>query len=263
MPELPDYERPPVVEVVAAVQFLPLPQFGMREAVAVSRAFDGWDVVDVPPALDPIVEYPAGNVASPALRFGLGQPPVRAILASEGERFLAQVQQDRIAAHERKVDQPPSFQNVKPALRDVATRVSEGLGRAVLEEPHGPEVVEVIYENRIPAGEGWNDFSEAHRVLRVFSQEAGAPPYERFEQARVELAYDLRDADDFAGRLRVVSDPQIGPDQERWLHLRLISRRMVHHRDVDSVLEQCHADIVRGFTAVTTERMHEIWGRLR
>ncbi len=160
MPELPDYERPPVVEVVAAVQFLPLPQFGMREAVAVSRAFEGWDIVDVPPALEPIVEYPAGNVSSPALRFGLGHPPVRVIFASEGERWLAQVQQDRIAAHERRVDQPPSFQNVKPELHKVAARASEGLGRGVLQRPHGPEVVEVIYENRIPGDEGWNDFNE-------------------------------------------------------------------------------------------------------
>jgi hypothetical protein len=47
MPELPDYERPPAVEVVAAVQFLPLPQFGMREARRglISRALHGWHVV--------------------------------------------------------------------------------------------------------------------------------------------------------------------------------------------------------------------------
>ena len=64
MPEkLPDYKSPPVVEVIGAVQFDPLPQFGIAEAVAVARAFDDYSVVDVPPALPPIVEARPGEPA--------------------------------------------------------------------------------------------------------------------------------------------------------------------------------------------------------
>lgn len=195
MPELPDYKRPPVVEVVVAVQFLPLPQFGMREAVAVSRAFEGWDVVDVPPALEPIVEYPAGNVSSPALRFGLGHPPVRAIFASEGERWLAQVQQDRIAAHERRVDQPPSFQNVKPELHKVAARASEGWAVVCSNGHTALRLLRSSTRIAFQSARVGTTSTRSHQVLRVFSQEAGEPPFERFEQARVELAYELRDAD--------------------------------------------------------------------
>lgn len=39
----------PGVEVLIGVQFVPLPQFGMREAVTVSRAFKDRDVMDVVP----------------------------------------------------------------------------------------------------------------------------------------------------------------------------------------------------------------------
>jgi hypothetical protein len=40
---LPDFERPPVVEVVAAVQFVPIARFGMREATLAALAFEGWE----------------------------------------------------------------------------------------------------------------------------------------------------------------------------------------------------------------------------
>jgi len=261
MTDLPDYERPPVVEVAVAVQFVPLPQFGMREAVAVSRAFEGWDVVDVLPALEPMVEPPPGHVVAPELRFGLGNPPVRVILSSEGSHWVAQVQQDRVAAHERKIAERPSFGNVSPQLASVAARAARALDTPLLDEPHRPEMVEVVYENEILAGEGWRDLSEMDQVLRVFSDAAGAEPYEAFEQAQIGFAYSLIEDDRFLGRLRVIADPQADPSGSQSIHLRLISRRIVDNHDLDSVLEQCHADIVLGFTAVTTERMHEIWGR--
>src|SRR4051812_16865967 len=95
---LPDFKDPPVTEVVAAVQFVPLAQFGMPEVISVARAFEGWTIVDVPPAIPPIVESPPNQAAHQGINFTLGPPPLRVIL-SQGDRWLAQVQQDRIAAH--------------------------------------------------------------------------------------------------------------------------------------------------------------------
>lgn len=167
--ELPGYERPPVTEVVAAVQFVPVPQFGMCEAVAVSRAFEDWEVADVLPALEPMVEAPAGHLSGPTLTLGLGTPPVRVVLRSEGERWMAQVQQDRIAAHERKKAKRPSFANVAPKLDEVKTLASRGLDQDLLTDPNRAEMVEVIYENPIAAGEGWEGFPQVSQVLRAFS----------------------------------------------------------------------------------------------
>lgn len=261
--ELPEYERPPVVEVVASVQFVPVPQFGMREAVSVSRAFDGWEVIDVPPALEPIVEAPSGHLVAPTLRFGLGNPPVRLLLGTEDGRWIAQIQQDRVAAHERKLTKRPSFANAAPQLRKVSARAAKALDRTLLEGEHRAEIVEVVYENQIPAGEGWTSFSQLNRVLRVVARTAGDPPYRTFEQAQVAFAYELVEDGEFLGRLRVIANPQVEPDGARSIHLRLIGRRVVGDRELDSVLAQCHADVVQGFTAVTTERMHKIWGRFR
>ncbi len=263
MADLPDYERPPVTEVVVAVQFIPVPQFGMREAVAVSRAFDGWEMVDVQPALEPIIEPPPGQLATSALRFGLGMPPVRVILSSESERWLAQVQQDRLVVHERRLGERPTFAHVAEKVHEVAARAGRGLGKALLAPPNAPELVEVIYDNTIAAGEGWAEFSELHRVLHIVNARGGVAPYGRVEQLQIGFSYALTDREGFVGRLRVVAEPRVAADGSRSIHLQLISRRIVHNHDLDSVLEQSHVDIVNGFTAVTTERMHEIWGRFR
>jgi hypothetical protein len=261
--DLPDYERPPVVEIAAAVQFAPLAHFGMREALAVARSFEGWELLDVAPALDPILEAPLGQLVAPSVRIAIGIPPPRVLLGTEAGRWLTQLQQDRLVAHERKAGVRPSFVNVAPRVREVARHAGNGLDVPLLREPHAPELVELIYENLIPRGEGWSDPGEMHRVLRVFGEEAGAPPFASFEQAQISFSYELLEGGEFNGRLHVLAQPQLGPDGGGALHLRLISRRTVGDQEFDRVLEQCHADIVHAFTAVTTERMHEIWGRIR
>lgn len=263
MTPLPDYERPPVTEVVASIQFLPIPNFGMGEAVAVAREFPEWEVVDVLPALEPIVETGPGHVASQGLRFGFGSPPVRLLLSSDHGRWLAQVQQDRIAAHERILESRPSFRNVAPKLKEVAQKASKALDRELLDEPYRPELVEVIYENRIVSGSGWNGLSDIASVVRILNTDAGQGWYATPEQSQIAFSYALLDGEDFKGRLRVIVEPGIQPDGTPSLQLRLISRRIVHDDAVDDVLEACHADIVNGFTAVTTEKMHDVWGRYR
>jgi len=169
MPEkLPDYKSPPVVEVIGAVQFDPLPQFGIAEAVAVARSFDDYSVVDVPPALPPIVEARPGEPARQSFRLDLGSQPVRLLLASDDGRWVVQLQQDRIAVHERRVKKRPSFKHVRPQLRKVATQASAALGRELLgKQRHSAELVELIYDNRITAGKGWDKAADLHKVLRV------------------------------------------------------------------------------------------------
>ena len=99
--ELPDFHDPPVVEIVAAAQFAPLPRFGMPEIVAVARAFDDRQIIDAPPALDPIVEPPPGTIGPQGFRLSLGSPPQQLVPESDVGRWVAQMQHDRLAVHER------------------------------------------------------------------------------------------------------------------------------------------------------------------
>lgn len=74
--------------------------------------------------------------------------------------------------HERRVKKRPSFKHVRPQLLKVATQASAALGRELLgKQRHSAELVELIYDNRITAGKGWDKAADLHKVLRVV-----APP---------------------------------------------------------------------------------------
>jgi len=259
---LPDYRSPPVVEIIAAVQFVPLPQFGMAEAVTAARAFNDYSVVDVPPALPPIVEVRPGEPARQSFRLDLGSPPVRLILVSRDERWLVQLQQDRIAVHERYSRGRPSFKHVRPRLSRVAKQASAALGRELLGgDSHAPELVELIYENRIPAGANLETPADMHKLLRVLAPPASTADVP-IEQVSIAFSSLLGSADDFAGRLHVRADPQVDLQTgEGTIHLQLISHRYSRGRALNPVLNDCHRDIVEGFTAVTTPEMHKVWER--
>ena len=261
--QLPDYHDPPVVEIVAAVQFVPLPRFGMPEIIALARSFDGWQIFDAPPALDPIIEAEPGTGASMSFRLGLGQPPQRLILASDDGRWLAQVQQDRIAVHERRVEERPSFSRVRPKLTEITATVSAALGVDVLTTPHAPELVELTYANRVEAGDGWTDFTQLDRVLRIVAAFPAGAPFESAERTSVSMSSKLLEAETFVGRLHISAEPASDETGQLHLQLGLISRRYIRGNDLGDTLDACHRDIVKGFTAVTTDDMHKIWGRFR
>lgn len=248
--------------VVAAVQFRPLPQFRMAEVVAVARAFDEWRVVDVPHALSPIVETQPGEPARQTFNLGIGSPPPRLVLEKDDGRWLTQLQQDRLAVHEQRRGERPSFRHVRPALEDVTTVASGALGRKLLAGDHASELVEVIYENHIAARDGgWSSFADLHRVLRILREAPGTPPYDQIEEIQLAFSELLRHEGRFMGRLRVHANPALDETGGPMLHLRLNSRRFVREGELWETLEACHTDIVQGFTAVTTEEMHTIWGR--
>lgn len=260
---LPDYERPPVSEIGAAVQFLPLAAFGMAEVVSVAREFAEWRILDAAQAIPPIVEPPPGRPLTETISFGFGTPPLRLMMASEDERRVVQLQQDRVALHERRTAERPSFRNVIPKFREAVSTAERGLGRRLLAEEHSPELVELTYVNPVMAGEGWSSFDELDKVLRVVAGPAGTPPFEKVEQLTVAFSSVLDRQGDFAGRLRVQGSPRVAEDGATGLDLRLISRRYVSGYAAEDVLRECHRDVVRGFTAVTTPAMHAIWGRSR
>jgi uncharacterized protein (TIGR04255 family) len=261
---LPDYKHPPVTEITAAVQFRPLPFFGIREVVEVVRALDGWEVDDLPPAIPPMAEPPAGNAEQQSLNVGFGSPPLRIVLSSGEGRWAGQVQQDRLAIHERKLDERPSFRNVEPMLARFVKSVGEAVHRPLLVEPHRPDIVEVIYENRIASRDGgWSDFSELSRVLRGLQPDIGMGSYREVEGLTLAFSYVLTEDTEMVGRLRVIGEPQRDADGAPVFALRLVGRRFVQGKSVKDVLEMCHVDIVRGFTSITTEHMHEVWGRFQ
>lgn len=259
--ELPDYESPPVTEIVAALQFRPRSHLDMAAAVALARALDDWRVVDVQAAIPPMSEAPAGQPQRQELTLGFGDPPMRLLLATEDQRWLSQVQHDRVALHERGSEERPSYKHVAPKFREFATQAGDALDQ----DPFGAaEFAELTYVNSIArrrddaAGE-----LRVSDVLRVIRSEAGDEPFSEVEQISAGFSYLLEQQGAMQGRLRVHLDHQVDEEGKAILVLRLVSRRFVREAAPEGVLDQCHADIVEGFTAITTDEMHSQWRRIR
>jgi uncharacterized protein (TIGR04255 family) len=271
--DLPQFDRPPVNEIVGAAQFVALPRFGLPEIVKVGQALGGYELRELQPQLPPIQEGPPGQAEPPQLPqffFGLGaQSAQRALYFRHDDRFVAQLQRDRIAINERRTEadaSDPSSENVWPNLHDFSNVVASTLigGHGETYGPHKPTFVELTYVNTIvPAPGVWEDHTQLHRVLRVVSVTAGDEPYARPERASVQFSFPLT-ADNFRGRLHVAANPGFSGEGVPVLNLNVVSRRLIDESEsLATVFDACHCDAVRAFAAITTSRMHTIWGRTR
>lgn len=261
--ELPDYERPPVREIVAAVQYPPAVQFGLPEIVRLDRELEDWSLVDAQPALDPIVEPPPGSSAGAHVGFGFGAPPQRAVFRHSDEAaWQLQVQHDRIAVNEiGSGPERPSSKRVIPRLVELSQQVTAilaGPPRSGTGLPAPAEIVELVYVNDLGDANGFTSWDAIGDLLHGLAPTEVAG-HGSLEGVQSGWSYPLHDGERFAGRLRA----QVAPAPTGGAQLVINSRRYVGEQSFDAVLERCHADIVQSFTDMTTPHAHTLWGRIR
>ena len=257
MPELPDFDAPPVAEIVGAVQFVPLPELDLGGMIRVAGNLDGYELTELQPQLLPIEELPPGVPTPPLIpQFFVGAQPQRALYTREDRRFTAQLQRDRIAMNERGLgDVVPSSLHVWPELERLGAVVTRTLEPGEGFGPGSANIVELSYVNVI------RDVP-ADRVLRALS-DPGAPLGINAEGIGLRFSFPVVEDDVFRGRLHVDAGPAL-VDEAQVLQLRLVSRRFVEKgAAVADVFDACHRDAVNAFVAVTEPAMHTIWKRTR
>ena len=102
---LPDFESPPLDELVLGVQFSPLPGYSAVFAKDVWGLFrQQFPRVEEKPALDPVFETFGGTSPPPGMQLRFGPPSSRTRLwfVSSDEDHLIQFQEDRILLNWRK-----------------------------------------------------------------------------------------------------------------------------------------------------------------
>ena len=269
--ELPDFDNPPVTEIVGAAQFVALPRLSLSDMVRVGQRLDDYDLHELQPELPPMTEVAPGAPDQAQFMLGVGQQPHRALYLRPEGRFFAQLQRDHIAVNERRREPPdddPSSKTVWPQLARLADCVNETLVESPGYGPSSPTVAEVTCVNWVePVAGVWETHSELHKVLTILSDRAGGEPFDAVEQLAVRYSFRL-DAPDgsFRGRLHVVADPGYSQEGQPVFHLNLFSRRLVVDPDSERLAEvftACHQDVVRGFAAITTPEMHRVWKRTR
>ncbi len=269
---LPQFERPPLIEVALSAQFEPLESLSVPQLGLLWQRFCGrFPQVEHRPPLVAVIERTGTRAASapPPVEFVSAPPVPRLWFLDDTRGELLQVQQDRFVRNWRKrgeSDRYPRYEeHVRPRFaEDLATFVDfiteNGLGT------FAPNQCEVTYVNHIVAGETWRRHSEVDRVFAGLTPRGASTEALALEDERFALRYVLRDdSGDFLGRLHVAVEPAFRQEDDRPMLLATLTARGrplgAGLEGVLGFLDLGRARIVRTFAALTTPEMHREWGR--
>jgi uncharacterized protein (TIGR04255 family) len=260
------FRRPPVIETVLGVQFLPLrtltmPYLGQYWAEVRSE----YPQAQVKPPLPQVIEEfpPAPVMANIEVS---SEPEGRFWYISESNTELIQLQRDRFIRNWRRAETDadyPRYETLRPRfegdwLRFLSFLEREGLGR--------PEVnqCEVTYINHIDLGLGWETFKDLSGVLKIL---APSRPGDFLPVPEMVLANARYLMPDGKGRLHVAAQPAIPRRGGKpVVQLTLTARgapRSSETGDILAWLDLGHTWIVEGFADITNEELQtKVWERL-
>lgn len=260
---LPEFDAPPVVEVVLGVQFRPL--LGLRP-IELGPLREAWrpthPVVQEQPLLPPAIE---GHASGPRVAQFVVGPALNTRLwfLSEDTSSLVQLQHDRLTVNWRQMTSTtyPRYRAMRDSFAERSADVvrftaEHGLGRLSVTQ------AEVSYINAIDATE--EELGDLGSVLRHWREPS--THLGRAEQARCTLVFPVPDIGRPPVRLYIAVDPAQRPEGTPSLFLTLTVRGDPGGDDVDKALrfmDQAHAHVVRSFAELTPDAMHAQWGRRR
>lgn len=272
MSPLPEFQRPPLVEVALAVQFERLDALRTVDLGLIWELYrDRYPRCEEMPPLNPIVERfgsraPIGSEVQIEVLSGPSMP--RLWFLDSGGSGLIQVQPDRFAYNWRARDGEayPRY----PEVRDRFLREFElfrGFVARQFSAPVLPDMCEISYINIVTPGSGGYRSGRLGTVLTCFQQTYSDDYLAEPESANLDLRYVIGGAEGApGGRLHVSAKPVVSrADGEQKLLLELVARGEPSGRTSDGVLDFFNFGrevIVRAFASLTTPQMHGMWGRI-
>jgi uncharacterized protein (TIGR04255 family) len=266
-PPLPEFERPPVDEMVMGVQFDPLANlraahFGLFWTRIQQEYPHTEDQGPLVPTIEPSEIL---QPSPPSVPIAFAIPPLsRCWFLNEGKTELIQVQRDRFLRNWRRVkgDEPyPRFSRLahdfQRAWHEFLTFTGDQkLGSVKVNQ------CELTYINYIEKGAGWSELGELHEVfpfLRPREREGLLPSPEALSwQARYRLP-------EGRGRLHVEMYPVFrGREMRLALSLILTARGSPAEDSPERIFawfDLSHEWIVRAFTELTSPAVHKLWGK--
>jgi uncharacterized protein (TIGR04255 family) len=264
--DLPEFDRPPVVEVAIGIQFDPIR--GFRQA----HLGLFWDRVraDYPKSqdqerLETPIESLAGDVGLPMIKLELlDSPPVnRAWFISEDDSLLIQLQDDRLIHNWRhRGGEYPRFEPLLDLFWSQAETLTTVVAEAALSAMPVRQT-EVTYINWIDTSEVTEFFRPSIASTIEIPGIGPAPDLQRWA-----ARYPVEDDGELRGRLSVevqpgrrVEEGKVSAGFQLALTFRAPVGSGVDRDAISSLLQLGRTAIVRTFTALTTDAMHTTWGR--
>jgi uncharacterized protein (TIGR04255 family) len=262
--DLPDYDSPPVNEVVIGIQFT-------RTAITGAHVGLFWEgirnefptAVEQPP-LDPQIEYfepqrfflPSIGIAA--------WPGTRHWLISEDHVHLVQIQADRLLYNWRRGPANaayPHFEALYEKFHGIADAWLDYLNK--IGQPISLTQWEVTYINHIFSTDVPPRFGE---ILTFWGSELERAMGGHAEAGRMEAQRILKEADGVPwARMYVNVGTGIRPDQSRIISFELTVRGPPENENpwgrMQDQLFKARRHIVTAFDVLTTPKMHATWGK--
>lgn len=270
---LPEFERPPVIEVVLSVQFERLEALRSPQLGYVWQAFrDRFPNTEEHPPIEPAFEQfgpKAGVRAGGLFELHSSFPSPRVWFLNAASTELVQIQSDRFIRNWRKQENSDQYPRYT-FLRGEFAKDLERFQNLVKREGWGqiePNQCEVTYVNVIPAGSGWKAPGELGRVCTLFTPAYSDEGLGLPDEAAINARYLISgEGDEALGRLHIAIAPVVRTtDGSSAFRLSLTARGRPAGEGTDAVLQfldRGHEAIVRGFASVTTAEMHALWGKI-
>jgi uncharacterized protein (TIGR04255 family) len=263
--DLPEYDRPPVVEMAIGVQFRPL---DMLRGLSLGPLRELWRAdyprIEEQPALVPALEG-SPQLAQQRLQLDfVPRPPVRQWFLNASGAELVQVQPDRLLVNWRADDEITTKYPRYPYMRSVFQRrftevaqftINEGLGELEVNQ------AELTYVNVIETT--IDDLGRVDQFLKGWS---GTPTHHlgEPEQSRLTLTFLVPGIGQPPVRLHVEVNPARKLNGKPVLFLTLTVRGDAGGPSLSETLkflDAAHDHLVKSFDELTEDSMHETWGR--
>jgi uncharacterized protein (TIGR04255 family) len=270
-PDLPDFNAPPVTEVVLGVQFNALERLTAAHMGKIWDDFrEHYPLAEQHHPIEPAYElFSEGGAPATAARFPLtlltAFPVPRVFFVDKTRNSLIQFQKDRFLHNWRKIgdgDAYPRFEKMLNEFESGYRRMAKASKREGLGEIE-PNQCEITYINQIRVS--GSDVSAFERVFgsvwgSLKIRDLGAP-----EDVHFVLRYVIRDKKSQPlGRLTATADPARTPSGDHIVQFILVARGKPSSADLNGVsdfLRLGRRRIVEAFAELTTSEMHLTWGR--
>lgn len=278
--DLPDFKRPPLIEVVLGVQFSELRAYRTQHTGLLwgSRFRADFPICKERRAIDAAFEtFGSGAPRQPGLQLEIGPGPAvpRMWFIKEDDSELVQVQADRFLHNWRRAKEHaeyPRYEKIRGRFFSELSGVQsffeeEGIGAIE------PNQCEVTYVNHIELDDGSDPGWQLVRIFNFLSsldagESKGTSPLPKFEEGGFALNYVFNDPEDDEPRVRVhvEAQPAITGEGLRVCRLALTARgspAAPSFQGVADTLDLGRDAVVRTFTNITTSEMHERWERIQ
>jgi uncharacterized protein (TIGR04255 family) len=263
--DLPDYDDPPVNEVVIGIQFNQTTITGAHVGLFWEEVRDEFPKASEQPPLEPKIEsLQMRSFSAPMLEFASWRGS-RHWLISEDDVQLIQIQADRLLYNWRRGPRNapyPHFEALQEKFWNIATKWCDFLRRQ-------KEVIkltqwEVTYINHIPASDGQPSLAEA---LSFWGGELDRALGGVAEAGRMEAQRILTENAVPWARMYVSVVTGIRSDEVPLIAFELTVRGPAEGEDIWEALQdrvfKARQQIVNAFDTLTTPAMHALWGKRR